>query len=304
MNWRFIRKVGYGPWAIRTVQRQVRKRLLHGGCTMTLPTGVEFFVPPHSHIGGEVFLTDADVDWGAEALLARLVPRELIFLDIGANIGYYSAYMHPLVAAVHAFEPDGRALPYLHSLAARLPRLTVHAAAVSHADGTALLASGSSSEISTLATEPGKGIEVPTVAIDSFSSKFGGTVGAIKVDTEGHESQVLAGAERAIDRDRPLLLCETAVDGSLLAWAAARRYRAGAPVELPGERLAFRWFDRPATLPTKMVFLVPEDRAPALEAAAQELYGDGLPYRAYRPRLRAFRRATQLVAARATSIAS
>jgi FkbM family methyltransferase len=252
-----------------------------------------FAVPPRSHIGGEVFLTDADVDWGAEALLARLVRPESVFLDIGANIGYYTAYLYPLVAAVHAFEPDERALPYLRDLARGLPRLTVHAAAVSSADGTAVLSSGASSEISALASDGSRGVEVPTVAIDSLEKAFHGPVGAMKVDTEGHEAAVLAGADRTIERDRPLLLCETVVDPPLLAWASARQYRVGAAVEIPREKLAFSWFRDPATLPTKMVFLVPENRAPDLENAAKELYGEGLPYDAYRPRLRAFREATR-----------
>ena len=292
MNWSFIRKVGYGPWAVRTFHRQFRKRLLRMGCSLELPTGVLFVVPPNSHIGGEVFLTDADVDWGAEALLARVVPRGSVFLDVGANIGYYSAYLYPLVAAVHAFEPDERALPHLRGLAEGLPRLTVHAAAVSRADGNAFLASGASSEISALGTDA-SGVRVPTIAIDSLAAGFGGTVGALKVDTEGHEAEVLAGAAKTIERDRPLLLCETIVDSPLLAWAAALRYRVGAPAMLPGERLAFQWFHQPAMRPTKMVFLVPEDRATDLEAAARELYGEGLPYHSYRPRLRAFREATR-----------
>jgi FkbM family methyltransferase len=298
MNWRFIRKVGYWPWAIRTFRRQLRKRLLHAGCSMTLPTGLEFFVPPHSHIGSEVFLTDADVDWGAEALLARLVSEDIVFLDVGANIGYYSVYMHPLVAAVHAFEPDQRALPSLRQVAAGLPRLTIHEAAVSSVDGTAVLTAGTSCELSMLVRNHGEGVKVRTIAIDTLASEIDGRIGAIKVDTEGHEAEVLAGADRTIARDRPVLLCETSPDESLLAWAAVRGYRVGAPVELSGPRLAFRWFSRPATLATKMVFLVPEARVPVLDSAAVELYGQGLAYGDYRPRLRAFRNATHMACGR------
>lgn len=88
MNWSFIRKVGYNAWAFRTIRRQFRKRVLRTGCRVQLPTGLQFVVPPHSHIGGEVFLTDADVDWGAEALLACLVRPRSLFFDISANIGY------------------------------------------------------------------------------------------------------------------------------------------------------------------------------------------------------------------------
>jgi 16S rRNA G1207 methylase RsmC len=38
-----------------------------------------------------VYVTQGDVDYGSEALLARLASKQSGFLDAGANIGYYSA---------------------------------------------------------------------------------------------------------------------------------------------------------------------------------------------------------------------
>ena len=43
---------------------------------MNLPTGIAFAIPISSASGSEVFVTNADVDWGVEALLARLVTTD------------------------------------------------------------------------------------------------------------------------------------------------------------------------------------------------------------------------------------
>lgn len=206
--------------------------------------------------------------------------------------------MYPLAAAVHAFEPDGRAVPHLRRLVEHLPQMTVHATAVSDFDGVAVVEAGSSSEISALGSETSVGIRVPTITIDSLLPPLDGPVGAMKIDTEGHDARVLAGAARTIEQDRPLLLCETTVNAPLISWAAERRYRVGAPALLAGEHLAFQWFEHPSSLPTKMVFMVPEDRAADLAAAANELYGQGFSYRLYRPCLQAFRAATRYAATR------
>lgn len=91
MNKQFILSVGVLPWVTRTAIRQFTKRVLRRGIRMRLPTGASFSIPRQSHAGSTVYVTQGDVDYGSEALLARLASKQSGFLDAGANIGYYSA---------------------------------------------------------------------------------------------------------------------------------------------------------------------------------------------------------------------
>ncbi len=113
MNKPFILSVGVLPWVTRTAIRQFTKRVLRRGIRMRLPTGTSFMIPRNSLAGSTVYITQADVDYGSEALLARLASKRTGFLDVGANIGYYSAYMAPGFSFVYAFEPDARAFEHL-----------------------------------------------------------------------------------------------------------------------------------------------------------------------------------------------
>lgn len=55
-----------------------------------LPTGLSMNLPEDSFFGRDVYVTNADVDWGSEALFSRYLDLQGDFIDVGANIGYYS----------------------------------------------------------------------------------------------------------------------------------------------------------------------------------------------------------------------
>ena len=212
MNREFILSVGIAPWIYRTFIRQFNKRVLGRGLRMRLPTGSVFPIPRDSRVGSAVYVTQADVDYGSEALLARLAAGDRGFVDVGANVGYYSAYMAPAVAFVYAFEPDERAFPCLNRLQSSIPRLTAIHAAVSDTDGEGRLSYGACSDVSALAKDGTTGTPVRTFTLDCMLPSLPGRIGAIKIDTEGHELAVLAGAETLVARDRPLILLETPVE--------------------------------------------------------------------------------------------
>src|SRR5262245_9278759 len=109
---KFIQQVGYFRWAIRYALFQFQKRILCRDIHMRLPTG-SMVILPLEHSVSEIYVTGANIDWGAEALFATFADPRRDFLDIGANIGYYSNYFSPLVRRVYSFEPDPRNLPAL-----------------------------------------------------------------------------------------------------------------------------------------------------------------------------------------------
>src|SRR5262245_34974125 len=124
----------------------------------------------HTAVGvSEIYVTGANIDWGAEALFATFADPRRDFLDIGANIGYYSNYFSPLVRRVYSFEPDPRNLPALRRNAGLCGNIEVVEKAVSSSDGTARLALGTNSTTNTLQSRIGATtIEVPVTTVDTF----------------------------------------------------------------------------------------------------------------------------------------
>src|SRR5262249_42863854 len=154
VNTKFVRQVGYFRWATRYSLFQFQKRILRRDIHMRLPTG-SMVILPLEHSVSEIYVTGANIDWGAEAVFAKFADRRRDFLDMGANIGYYSNYPSPLVRRAYAFEPEPRNVPALRRNAALCGNIEVVEKAVSSYDGAARLALGSNSMTNTLEPRAG-----------------------------------------------------------------------------------------------------------------------------------------------------
>ena len=258
-NITFIRQIGYRKWALRWTRRQIAKRVLKRPSRVTLPTGLTFTAPIGNRFGSEVLYTAADVDYGSERFLASLADGTSDFLDVGAHIGYYTAYLAPLVRNVYAFEPDPRNFA---GLALNLPGNAIHiAAAVSSSSGRLHLdQTRDSGEISD------EGIAVEAVTIDDFAVRTPGLRPLLaKFDIEGHEMAAIAGMEQTVKAFQPVILTEFGRGGpntpeALASWlekhlykayAYTARRRTGVPPRLDIDDLSMR------PMPVKMLFLVP-----------------------------------------------
>lgn len=137
INRSFIRQVGLFKWMIRYGTLQFRKRVLKRDSRLRLPTGITMVLTRYSGNASEIYVTNANTDWGAEAIFARFSDPTRDFLDIGSHIGYYALYLAPLVRRAYAFEPCPRNLPYLRDNARRAANVEVVEMAVSSFDSEA-----------------------------------------------------------------------------------------------------------------------------------------------------------------------
>ena len=260
-NFNLAREIGWLPFVRRTFVRQFYKRVLRRDYVMRLPTGLEIILPPDNSFGSEVILTGANVDWGAEAEMARHLDANGVFLDVGAHIGYYSLYMRPLVKAVHAFEPDLRTLVHLHKNLDPHPGMHVHSQAVSARAGRASFAMDRHAELSHMqaaGAAEANSTEVTVVSLDAFTEPSQLAVTGIKIDVEGSDYLVLQGANRLVDRCQPLILAEAVADEKLFRWAKSHDYRVFATVcDRASGRRPFRRLAAAEVGWTKMIFLVP-----------------------------------------------
>jgi FkbM family methyltransferase len=148
-----------------------------------------------------------------------------VCLDIGAYSGIYSIDAAARGCEVKAFEPNPNNVEmFKHNRETNLDpvasdRLRCYEKAASDVSGGMVplrvktgLPTTSASYIDTDALQGSKDwgvVMVETIRIDCIPL---GDVSAMKIDVEGHELQVLAGAKRTITRDRPAIILESLSD--------------------------------------------------------------------------------------------
>jgi FkbM family methyltransferase len=270
-NWTFVRQVGFVPWLLRYSRRQFQKRVLRRDSRLRLPTGSWIILPTQSASATEVYVTNANIDWGSEALFASFANTDRDFLDVGAHIGYYATYLSPCVRRVYAFEPDRRNVPALRKNASQTGDIEVIEAAVSSFDGTASFYAGSGSAVASLENIGGPSTQITVTTIDTFvASRPDLDVCLIKTDVEGHDLQALRGMHATVAGHQPLVLteCEYSRELSDLCdrWSysifAFTRDRNTLKVRFR-KLLSYR-----DPLWTKMLFLVPQHLGNSFETLA------------------------------------
>jgi FkbM family methyltransferase len=127
-----------------------------------------------------------------------------LFLDIGANVGFYSLLAASVGARVIAFEPLPRNLKYLNRhISMNGASVEVRPYALSDTDGEARFdAQRDSSEGRLAATGD---IVVPTARLDSLDMR----PQYMKIDVEGGEAKVLEGALNTISKCLPMIFLAT-----------------------------------------------------------------------------------------------
>lgn len=144
--------------------------------------------------------------------LAHLAAGSVVY-DVGAHAGYYTLLAASRVAPsgrVYAFEPASENLAYLrqHLRLNRITNASVVPAAVASSCGSARFRTGTTSSTGHLA-EDGQ-LQVSTVGLDEMARA--GLIEApslVKIDVEGAEESVLAGAAELLESARPIVFVAT-----------------------------------------------------------------------------------------------
>ena len=135
------------------------------------------------------------------------------FLDIGANIGYFSLLAASVVGEIGkviCFEPNVQNLRLLHASVLENGFQHVQVFPLAASDSRHLLklqSFGSNGALAAAPSEPSNYQFVQSVAVDDLVSTEG-RVHVIKMDIEGYESFALRGMRQLIARHRPILFTE------------------------------------------------------------------------------------------------
>jgi FkbM family methyltransferase len=147
-------------------------------------------------------------------LISLILKNSDRVIDIGGNRGVYAYQFWRRGVKVEVFEPNPICYSVLEAWAADKPNVNVYPVALSARVGTANLhipVDGSGIEHDASASIEHIGFAktrdqlVSLQTLDSY--QFDG-VGLIKIDVEGHEYSVIAGATKTLTSSRPALLVE------------------------------------------------------------------------------------------------
>ncbi|HEY2433651.1 MAG TPA: FkbM family methyltransferase [Vicinamibacterales bacterium] len=196
-----------------------------------------------------------------DAIVTALQPGD-VFLDVGANIGYFTVLAAQVVGAgglVIAFEPHGGARAMLETIVLRngmTSRVEIVPLALADAAGEAVLFEDEGISMhSTIepALSPMRhvaalrpGFSVGLTTLDDWMASRPGLaqrVRCVKIDVEGAEARVLAGMPRLLAEPRLTIVCETTTGGAAdrsLGTAGFHRERLEAGAESYGNFLYVR----------------------------------------------------------------
>ena len=177
-------------------------------------SGRAMFVDLRSAVSRGIFMR-AEFDPAFFLPLKKILRPGDVFLDVGANVGYYSMLALDLVGSdgvVHAFEIDPRPLRCLRKSIAteRIPNLRVHEVAVGNQIGRAKLVRESDCGNSHLTSgHSAVGMDVGMTTLDSWhAEQCKPRIRAIKLDIEGGELAALQGASQLLLDEAPAIVCE------------------------------------------------------------------------------------------------
>lgn len=211
------RNLGIIP-GVRVLHRFLYNRLKPRGISLVEIEGGKLYVD--SADSGEVpdLMLCGSYDPFETEIIRTIIKPGMTVVDVGAHIGYFTIFMANLVGEngrVFAFEPD----PHNFSLLARnvtvngLSNVVVERVALAATAGERQLyrdrenlGNMSFSERNVTQGRLGGNIVVPATTIDNYFSNR--KVDFLKVDVQGAEGLVLAGARKILMRDRPKFVME------------------------------------------------------------------------------------------------
>lgn len=196
-------------WRFRTFQRAERLfSRLEAPCVLARPyCGYQLSLDVTRSTAHRLLYLEGERFVAERSIFRSLLKPGMRVVDVGANVGYYALMIARGVGpdgSLLAIEPEPANLEELtrNVRLNGIENATILPLACGRADGTARLRPGMNGRIELGA---GQGSEVTIRSLDSVLDR---PVDLIKVDVEGFEGEVLAGAERILREQRPDLFVE------------------------------------------------------------------------------------------------
>jgi FkbM family methyltransferase len=216
-----------------TTRNLFRARLLRWTRTNLVPRSKVWVQVEHGlaeglwmrlHLPEETFLWRGDHEPDVQALLAKFLKPGSIAYDVGSYVGFFALGMARVVGRegrVFAFEPDPENAARIREHIAKnsfAAQIEVVEAAVWRAAAERKVPyrrgrqARSQGGVEADGLKPvlasGEHIFVSSISLDDFIASGNPAPQLLKIDVEGGETAVLAGAERLLAEHKPLIICE------------------------------------------------------------------------------------------------
>jgi FkbM family methyltransferase len=174
-----------------------------------IKTPIGIFELPNER-SGEMYAEKNDWEKTIREEFSKFLKPYCNVIDIGAHIGYHTVALPKICydGRVYCFEPNENILPFLiKNISDNFCANVISSpCAVSDSDGDAFFDTNENTFLNGIKKE-NTGKIVKTVSLDGMLG-FMPKISLIKIDTEGHELEVLRGAKKLLERDKPVLFVE------------------------------------------------------------------------------------------------
>lgn len=208
---------------------QVAVRLVPGDISVPFPNRTHLLISPRMK-GAAHFITPGLCEYEEMVFVTHFLRPGDVFVDGGANVGAYTLLASGVAGAkTVAVEPSPTTFGYLKQnvlLNELSPRVTLVNAALGRQAGKLRLTEHLGTENYVCANgEAGPSVEVPVTTLDSLGEAEP-SVTLFKIDVEGFETEVLAGAERLLARGAiQTMIVERAGNGARYGYDEAVLHR-------------------------------------------------------------------------------
>jgi FkbM family methyltransferase len=175
--------------------------------------GLKWVVEPNTHDGfGPHHAEEEPYGNSVHDWIMSQIPRNGVFLDIGAHVGNYAMRAAKKARLVYAVEANpATSARLLENLALnKITNVILLAVAAWDSETILHLAHGASEEVRSggmrvLPEDTGVGIRVPALPLDAFDLE---RIDVVKIDTEGADIAILRGLHDTIALYKPMLIIE------------------------------------------------------------------------------------------------
>jgi FkbM family methyltransferase len=206
----------------RAVRWQVRKRVARTAKVIQLANGMRFNAYPDCVVSSALVYSEWPEYWELRFVRQFLQPGEAI-IDVGANVGHISLLLADIAGPenIFAFEPTPISFRRL------VENWTLNGwditrlfpCAVGGANGAVRMPDTARPETTnsiSAASVAARSVAVRLASLDSFRPHWSGRrVGLLKIDVEGSEREVFAGAGALLREDRARLVMFESLGGAL-----------------------------------------------------------------------------------------
>ncbi|MBU2621163.1 MAG: FkbM family methyltransferase [Proteobacteria bacterium] len=198
------------PWVRKreksSLKKNVVKELVRTCNNFLVPVSSIDSATRHVQVRGSI---DLSMEW----IIKRYVKQGTVAVDVGANLGFLSLCMAERVGyigKVYSIEPNRNLHPYIRELLYlnAIKNVEIVNCACSDEEGIVKFEIDESDHSKSRIGDKGE-YEIKVMPLDTILEEIDNIVSFIKVDVEGHEPSVLAGAIKTLKSDRPTLVFET-----------------------------------------------------------------------------------------------